>query len=115
MVVVVVKFEIRLDVGKMQFISQDIFYFSVRLIIVVPLDCVSDFHLHRLLDNIFQAMVLVVGLDDLIALRHIDRVKRELRASYSLVDCLLNGLTPNERTTFFGDLIGAPDILVCQV
>lgn len=87
---------------------------SVRLIIVVPLDCVSDFHLHRLLDNIFQAMVLLVGLDDLIALRHIDRVKRELRASYSLVDCLLNGLTPNERTTFFGDLIGAPDILVCQ-
>ena len=88
---------------------------SIRLIIVVPMDCVSEFHLHRLLDNIFQSMVLLVGLDDLIALRHIDRVKRELRASYSLVDCLLNGLQPNERTTFFGDLIGAPDILVCQV
>jgi len=87
---------------------------SVRLIIVVPLDCVSEFHLHRLLDNIFQAMVLLVGLDDLIALRHIDRVKRELRASYSLVDCLLNGLSPNERTTVFGDLVGAPDVVVCS-
>ena len=32
-------------------------FFSVRLIIVVPLDTVSDFHIHRLLDNIFQGMV----------------------------------------------------------
>ena len=30
---------------------------SVRLIVVVPLDSVSDFHIHRLLDNIFQGMV----------------------------------------------------------
>ena len=83
----------------------------MRLIIVVPLDTVSDFHIHRLLDNIFQGMVristkkhqcidtknkpkhcknhklpgnsslkivfqvLMVGLDDLLALRNIDRVK----------------------------------------
>ena len=33
--------------------------FSVRLIIVVPLDTVSDFHIHRLLDNIFQGMVRI--------------------------------------------------------
>ena len=46
---------------------------SVRLIIVVPLDSVTDFHIHRLLDNIFQCLVLLVGLDDLIALRNIDR------------------------------------------
>ena len=80
---------------------------SVRLIVVVPLDSVSDFHIHRLLDNIFQGMViyinsyelnqnttelklfpaplkyvlfqvLLVGLDDLLALRNIDRVKVNL-------------------------------------
>ena len=45
----------------------------MRLIIVVPLDSVTDFHIHRLLDNIFQCLVLLVGLDDLIALRNIDR------------------------------------------
>jgi hypothetical protein len=28
--------------------------FFNRLIIVVPLDSLSDFHIHRLLDNIFQ-------------------------------------------------------------
>jgi len=85
---------------------------SVRLIIVVPLDTVSDFHIHRLLDNIFQAMVLMVGLDDLLALRNIDRVKRELRAAYGLIDCLLNGLQPSEKTALFGDLVGAVDVLV---
>ena len=86
---------------------------SVRLIVVVPLDSVSDFHIHRLLDNIFQCLVLLVGLDDLIALRNIDRVKRELRASFGLIDCLLNGLQPSDKTPLFCDLIGAVDVLVC--
>ena len=100
---------------------------SVRLIIVVPLDSVTDFHIHRLLDNIFQCLVLLVGLDDLIALRNIDRyiyheilslnnhdsrIKRELRASFSLIDCLLNGLQPSEKTSLFCDLIGAVDVVV---
>ena len=85
---------------------------SIRLIIVVPLDSVTDFHIHRLLDNIFQCLVLLVGLDDLIALRNIDRIKRELRASFSLIDCLLNGLHPSEKTPLFCDLIGAVDVLV---
>jgi hypothetical protein len=42
---------------------------SVRLIIAVPFDTLSDVHIHRMLDNIFQAMVLIVGLDDLVAQR----------------------------------------------
>ncbi len=46
-----------------------------------PNDVLSDLHLHRLLDTIFQAMVLLVGLDDLIAQRSVDRVKRDLRVS----------------------------------
>ena len=85
---------------------------SVRLIIVVPLDSVTDFHIHRLLDNIFQCLVLLVGLDDLIALRNIDRVKRELRASFNVIDYLLNGLQPSEKTPLFCDLVGAVDVSV---
>ena len=79
---------------------------------MVPLDSVSDFHIHRLLDNIFQGMViyinsyelnqnttelklfpaplkyvlfqvLLVGLDDLLALRNIDRVK----VNFFIVSC----------------------------
>ena len=39
---------------------------AIRLILIVPNDTLSDVHMHRMLDNIFQALVLVVGLDDLI-------------------------------------------------
>ncbi len=52
-----------------------ILVFSVRLIVAVPFDTISDVHLHRLLDNVFQAMVLLVGLDDLVGQRNIDRTK----------------------------------------
>ena len=50
----------------------------------------------------------------MIALRNIDRVKRELRASFGVIDCLLNGLQPSEKTPLFSDLIGAVDVLVCS-
>ena len=85
---------------------------TIRLIIVVPLDSVTDFHIHRLLDNIFQSLVLMVGLDELIALRNIDRVKRELRASFHMIDCLLNGLQPSDKTPLLSDLVGAVDVMV---
>lgn len=54
---------------------------SIRLIIAVPDDTLSEVHVHRLLDLIFQTLVLVVGLDELIAQRNIDRTKRDLRVS----------------------------------
>jgi len=87
---------------------------SIRLIIVVPLDSVSDFHIHRLLDLIFQSMVLLSGLDDLIALRNIDRVKRELRSAFPLIDHILSGLQPSEKTVLFGDIIGGADVVVAS-
>ena len=31
--------------------------------------------------------------------------QRELRAAYGLIDCLLNGLQPSEKTALFGDLV----------
>ena len=40
------------------------------------------------------------------------RVKRELRASFHVIDCLLNGLQPSEKTPLFCDLIGAVDVVV---
>ena len=40
------------------------------------------------------------------------RVKRELRASFHVIDCLLNGLQPSEKTPLFCDLIGAVDVMV---
>ncbi len=56
---------------------------SVRLILAAPNDSPGQVHLHRLLDQVFHAMVLAVGLDDLVAQRNIDRTKRELRVKLS--------------------------------
>ena len=47
----------------------------------MPLDSISDVHLHRLLDNVFQAMVLLIGLEDLVAQRNTERIKKDLRVS----------------------------------
>ncbi|XP_023342323.1 protein fuzzy homolog [Eurytemora carolleeae] len=87
---------------------------SIRLIIVVPLDSVGDFHVHRLLDCIFQSLVLFCGLDDLIALRNIDRVKYELRSAFPVIDHLLSGLQPSDKSVLFGDLIGGADVICAQ-
>ena len=63
--------------------------FSVRLIVAVPLDTISDVHLHRLLDNVFQSMVLLIGLVDLVAQRSTERIKKDLSVRLiSLMWCL---------------------------
>ena len=59
--------------------NNHIVFFSVRLIVAVPLDTISDVHLHRLLDNVFQSMVLLIGLEDLVAQRSTERIKKDLR------------------------------------
>ena len=96
----------------MQLLKKNIKYSSVRLIIAVPHDTISDVHLHRLLDNLFQAMVLIVGLDDLVTQRYLERTKRDLRAAYGLIDRLLETVQPSDSMVTFGDLMGAVDCVV---
>ena len=38
-------------------------------------------HLHRLLDNVFQSLVLLIGLEDLVAQRNTERIKKDLRVT----------------------------------
>ncbi|GAB0202147.1 protein fuzzy [Grus japonensis] len=45
--------------------------------------------LSRLLDSAFSAMVLVLGLDELVPIRNVERLKRELRSCFGLIDALL--------------------------
>ncbi|CAB4068011.1 FUZ [Lepeophtheirus salmonis] len=86
---------------------------SLRLILVTNNDSLSDIHCHRLLDYVFLSMILVVGFEDLIMQKNIDRVKRDLRASYGLIDTLIANLQPNEKiSTNFGDLVGSVDCVI---
>jgi hypothetical protein len=77
-------------------------HFSIRLILVVPNETLSSLHLHRLLDNIFQSLVLVVGLDDLIAQRNVDRIKRDIRVTTLVYFAL------NNKSQFFHFFSSSP-------
>uniref|UniRef100_A0A7M4G1B4 Fuzzy planar cell polarity protein n=1 Tax=Crocodylus porosus TaxID=8502 RepID=A0A7M4G1B4_CROPO len=74
------------------------FHESITLIVMSSEEGANDFTLSRLLDNVFSAMVLVLGLEELANIRNVERLKKDLRACYKLIDSFL---TPAERT---GDL-----------
>nr|XP_023967967.1 protein fuzzy homolog isoform X3 [Chrysemys picta bellii] len=75
-----------------------VFHNSITLIVLSSEEGVSDFALGRLLDNAFSAMVLILGLEELVNVRNIERLKKDLRACYKLIDSFL---APLERS---GDL-----------
>ncbi|KAM8839705.1 protein fuzzy homolog [Synchiropus picturatus] len=45
--------------------------------------------LDRLLENVWSCMVLVLGLDELMNVRNVERLKRDLRSCFGLIDQLL--------------------------
>ncbi|XP_043357048.1 protein fuzzy homolog isoform X5 [Dermochelys coriacea] len=75
-----------------------VFHNSITLIVLSSEEGASDFALGRLLDNAFSAMVLILGLEELVNVRNIERLKKDLRACYKLIDSFL---APLERS---GDL-----------
>lgn len=84
---------------------------SVVLLVVTNNDNSSDEHLNRLLDNVFAAMVMAVGLETLQTIHNVDRLKRELRVCYPVVDHLLCQLDQDACT--LGDLTGVTDFILC--
>ena len=54
----------------------------------------------------------IVGLDDLVAQRNLERTKRDLRAAYGLIDRFLETVAPTENLSTFGDLLGGADCVV---
>ncbi|KAF7692380.1 protein fuzzy-like [Silurus meridionalis] len=66
-----------------------VFHDSLMLIGASSNAEVSELHLRRLLENAWNCMVLVLGLDELANVRNVERLKRELRSCYRLIDMLL--------------------------
>ncbi|KPP58869.1 protein fuzzy-like [Scleropages formosus] len=52
-------------------------------------EAVCEFQLRRLLDNIWNCMVLILGIDELVNVRNVERLKRDLRLCYQLIDGFL--------------------------
>lgn len=49
----------------------------------------EEYHLQRLLENVWNCMVLVLGQDELASVRNVERLKRDLRSCFCLIDQLL--------------------------
>lgn len=49
----------------------------------------EEVRLQRLLENVWNCMVLVLGQDELANMRNVERLKRDLRSCFSLIDQLL--------------------------
>lgn len=53
--------------------------------------------LKEFLNSVFDAMVLCIGIDELVNIRNPERLKRELRITYKLIDKLLENLESGEK------------------
>uniref|UniRef100_UPI00398F6A6C protein fuzzy homolog isoform X3 n=1 Tax=Pristiophorus japonicus TaxID=55135 RepID=UPI00398F6A6C len=92
-----------------------VFQDSITLIVMTSEEDASDLYLGRLLDNIFSAMVLLIGLDDLVNLKNVERLKRELRACYKLIDSFLAASDWIGDLTQCVDCVVSPDTDILQV
>lgn len=90
------------------------FHDSINLIVMSCENTASDFSLNRLLENVFSAMVLVIGLDDLINIKNVERLKKDLRACYKLIDSFLTESEKMTDLTQCVDCIIAHDVAILQ-
>ncbi|XP_008053987.1 protein fuzzy homolog isoform X1 [Carlito syrichta] len=82
------------------------FHDSITLIVLSSEEGNSELRLERLLQMVFGAMVLLVGLEELTNIRNVERLKKELRASYGLIDSFLGD------SELIGDLTQCVDCVI---
>lgn len=82
------------------------FHDSITLIVLSSEEGTSELRLERLLQMVFGAMVLLVGLEELTNISNVERLKKELRACYRLIDSFLGD------SQLIGDLTQCVDCVV---
>lgn len=82
----------------------------IVLILITSNDACNDCHASTLLDNIFAAMAMVVGVDLLLKQGEVLRLQKALVASYPLIDSLLNQSEQDHGAV--GDLTCMTDCLL---
>ncbi|KAK1878458.1 Protein fuzzy like [Dissostichus eleginoides] len=68
----------------------------------------DEVRLQRLLENVWSCMVLVLGQDELTNVRNVERLKRDLRSCFSLIDQLLE----DRQEGILGNLTHCADSLL---
>lgn len=70
---------------------------NFSLILIGVASTVSPAILEKFLDSVFNAMVLCLGIDELSNIRNPERLKRELRVTYQIIDKLLDCLESGDK------------------
>ncbi|XP_046391015.1 protein fuzzy homolog [Ischnura elegans] len=70
--------------------------------------------LDSLLENVFNAMILMVGVEELREIRSLDRLKRNLRVCYPLIDKLLESAKPEDKAASASGLIWFSEVALCH-
>ncbi|XP_015278594.1 PREDICTED: protein fuzzy homolog [Gekko japonicus] len=92
-----------------------VFHNSITLIVLSSDEGASDFSLGRLLENVFSAMVLVLGLEELVNARNIERLKKDLKACYRLIDSFLEPGKCSADLTHYVECAVVPSRAILQV
>ncbi|KAG8328034.1 protein fuzzy homolog [Homalodisca vitripennis] len=72
----------------------------------------SEGTLKELVQAVFQAMVLSVGLEEIKVIRSVERLKRDLRTCYPIIDRLLECLDTGERTSVRTPLLPLAEVVL---
>lgn len=68
----------------------------------------QEMRLHRLLENVWNCMVLVLGQDELVNVRNVERLKKDLRCCFGLIDQLLE----ERQEDILGNLTHCADLML---
>ncbi|KAK3855369.1 hypothetical protein Pcinc_034019 [Petrolisthes cinctipes] len=85
---------------------------SIRLVLIRGSECVGDECDGRLLDLVFGSLVLLTGLDTLNTPSSIERLKRDVRACYGVIDELLSAAMNTHEHTHFSHLTGCVECVI---
>ncbi|XP_062503133.1 protein fuzzy homolog [Corticium candelabrum] len=94
------------------------FHDSLTLIMIdVDETTGTEHHMFNLLDLCFSALVLYLGIGKLSDIRNTDRLKKEMKCAYALLDGLCNfhqSLALNGHVTGLSDVIVGPNTTILQ-
>ena len=88
-------------------VSWKVFKGSLKFIAIARDSDIPDFQLSLLLENVFNALVLILGLSEIEVVKNVEKFKKEARGSFGIIDNLLTGSIP------FGCVTQCVDIILC--
>nr|CAG4639232.1 EOG090X07E6 [Daphnia magna]SVE81358.1 EOG090X07E6 [Daphnia magna]SVE83111.1 EOG090X07E6 [Daphnia magna] len=88
--------------------------FCFRFVFIHIYTSLTTVHLKHILDLVSHTMVFYLGLEELVNVKNIERLKKDLKVCYPLIDTILDGLNPKEDLEEFCDLTDYTDVLSCS-